>query len=246
MNKLTVMFCALAGVASVASADVLVGFSSDDNPDSGGIPLIISADVTGTGVTGDLAFSFGTDGTVLNGGWDKNSAYDTSGDFGATGAGASTTSVKCWTTKSAGAYFDVTVTALSGYTVDLSTFHADIHVKYANTLEIFNIDLIGGDIGTGNITNNYTLATIGGNAPAGGDFGNQLDVDLSGFGYTLAPGESATFRYTTVGTGGSASPFWIDNIGISGAVTAIPEPATLGLVAAFSCAALFIRRRIMM
>ncbi len=72
------------------------------------------------------------------------------------------------------------------------------------------------------------------------------DVD-SGFGLmtdlTLANGESAAFRIEVgVSTGAIAAGVNIDNI----AVTAIPEPATLGLVTAFGGAVLFIRRRFML
>jgi hypothetical protein len=70
------------------------------------------------------------------------------------------------------------------------------------------------------------------------------DVD-SGFGsmtdLTLAIGESAAFRLEIDITGATAAGVNIDNI----AVTAIPEPATLGLVSALGGALLAIRRKLM-
>ena len=59
---------------------------------------------------------------------------------------------------------------------------------------------------------------------------------------SVADGDYIVLQIYSVTASGSGSTSFVDNIG----VTAIPEPATLSLIAALSGAMLFIRRRLMM
>ena len=56
-------------------------------------------------------------------------------------------------------------------------------------------------------------------------------------------GDEVALRITSVGDGATfASTIWLDNV----SVTTIPEPATLGMVAAFGGGILMVRRKLMM
>ena len=70
-------------------------------------------------------------------------------------------------------------------------------------------------------------------------------INLNGAGYSLANGDSFTISSVL------NTPTAVDNagaalVGLNFEVTAIPEPATLGLITAFGGGILFIRRRFMM
>ena len=136
----------------------------------------------------------------------------------------------------------------TGADVDLENFFYD-YKKTANgagtsdTTDWGTIDLIAVSGVTG-ATDGSTLNSRAIGTP--NYFSQGVDIDLSG--YSIANGAAATFTMVVTWDGSTApaDPTWhkavtYDNI----ALTAIPEPATLGLISAFGGAVIFIRRRFM-
>lgn len=92
----------------------------------------------------------------------------------------------------------------------------------------------------------WTVAAGAGNAWANGtQAGNYTNLSASITGMSLAAGQKLVMRWRIAETGSIKSGLMIDDVVVNNFV-AIPEPATLGLVAAFGVATLFVRRRLMM
>ncbi|VGO12007.1 hypothetical protein PDESU_00555 [Pontiella desulfatans] len=135
----------------------------------------------------------------------------------------------------------------TGADVDLENFFYDYKKTAAgagtsDTTDWGDIDLIAVSGITG-ATDGSTLHSRDIGTP--NYFSQGVDIDLSG--YSIANGATATFTMVVTWDGSTApaDPTWhksvtYDNI----ALTAIPEPTTLGLVTAFGGAVLFIRRKI--
>lgn len=230
---LTAVVC--AGSMS-ASASLLVGFETWDTNPNGGSGVTNAATSNATGFSGDSITQAAT--------WSRSAlGASTDGTFG-TLAGADTgTTFKSGLALNNGANgaYDFTVSNNSGSSYALDFFRFDTGTFRPNAAHEWTVSIQSGDL-----TAQTVLSGSADNITGGVTDWYDYDIALSGItgGNVLADGESVTFRLDMAGgTGASGHHQYVDNIAISGNV--IPEPATLGLVAAFGGAVLFIRRRFM-
>ncbi len=138
----------------------------------------------------------------------------------------------------------------NGAQLTLNEFHFDYWVAWNKSYDVWSLDVIAGAT-TNNEVSPSALTHISDLNGGAGKDPSLGDTDYLDISYTLTnsvvlnDGESATFLFTLDGaTGGAASYF--DNFAISGTASAIPEPATLGLIGVASLGILFIRRRMML
>ena len=241
MKKTVVMGLVVLGLAVSASAELLAGWY-----DGGNVATTNSADVKHSAVGARL---FGTASAAK---FDRTSSDLTYGTGALVTDAAPLGSQNALGLKDL-EYIDIYIQnkTESGYTIELSSIVMDIAVPF-KTPNIFHLEYVAGDLG-------ITLGTEVGlhtgpyndgvGAPGAADWAD-WDLDLSS-SYTAAQltldqGENATFRLTITSDLGKTGASFVDNLAIGGTATVIPEPATLGLVASFGAAVMFIRRRLML
>lgn len=239
---IAVFMAAVCAGSMTASADMLVAGWDAFNSGTAPTSTVFAAGITATAA-----------GNLSNGGSeDRGASSDaTWGSFDGNGVAASTSIVGTGSnlTIISGAAGTLTLTIVNNGTedLDLANFHMDALAFRPKASRTFALSVLAGsDITEGNVfTSESQIITSLGILPnAEQDQHDEFDIDLSGLAdSTLQVGGTAIFELAfTGGTAGSAGHhLWLDNIGVS----AVPEPATLGLVAVFGGAVLFIRRRFM-
>ncbi|VGO12542.1 hypothetical protein PDESU_01095 [Pontiella desulfatans] len=230
---LTVAVC--AGAMS-ASAALLVGWDDNFNQPNNGSTT--PPPKTATGFSG-----LATPDANLN--WSRTaSAASTDGTFGTLAGAGTETGFSDGLALNNGnnGHFDFTVTNGTADDYDLDFFHFDAGATRPKAADNWTLSVLSGALTVGNVTS--------GVSPNGGGtlVWAENDLDLTGLAdNTLEAGQSVVFRLDFVQDGTiqyeGGHNLYLDNIAISG--TVIPEPATLGLVAAFGGAVLFIRHRFM-
>ncbi|MEX2607295.1 MAG: PEP-CTERM sorting domain-containing protein [Kiritimatiellia bacterium] len=207
---------------SLAAANEAVNTSSTDIAAGSDVNNTVGFSTSGSGSTDGTAttgiFSGGSSNTVT--------LANTSWANGLTAA------------NTAGQYFEFTINADSGYTIDLT------HISYGatrisgtppRTTGIFiktSKEISFTERGSKALSSTSTM-----------DDNDYLNVDLSGLGTDFTGVTSATFRIVmaddSTGRTGTGA---IDNIALQGAVV-IPEPSTFALMGLFGLAALMAYRR---
>jgi len=199
-----------------------------------------SANYSASGITATVVLS-----STINGGnnatGDWSSAATGSDDlsFG-TFAGAvannNTAALGSYLSKVGNVYLDYTVVnnGISNYV--LNEFHFDAWRKFGGSGTPTATILAGGGLTAGALTIG-TIPALGGTVPTSGADYTDIDISLTSLpDYTLAAGESATFRILISGASGGT---FIDNVAITGI---IPEPATVGLFVISSAVLLLFRK----
>ncbi len=243
MRKFMAGMVAMLMVGGAAQADMTIGswYAFDD---ANGVQHVEAADSVATGWSANLT-------TSTRGSRHVAAAQSGTLDAGATGPvvdpGLGDVSGLQANVANVGtATTTFTFVNNSGADVDLSYFYYDYKktsqdTGTSDTTDWGTIDLIA----VSGVTGTANGSTLNSRAVGTGNYWSQgVDVDLSGL--SVDAGATATFSMVVTWDGTTApdDPTWhkavtYDNF----AVTAIPEPATLGLVAAFGGAVLFIRRK---
>ncbi len=205
--------------AGTTMATIIAYWESDVNAPTWSDTAIVTATSFKTGVVNDGTFGSndGTFGTV-------GSAVTTAA--GMKGKAGNTMSIKL----------------VNAGTQDLrlDSLHFDYSWTFAAAPTNVTVTLAGGqlDDANGALITTYTGTA---NISKYNDYAD-IDVTLSSVlaDTVLASGEFATFQFT-FGSASGTSASGLDNIAVYG--TVIPEPATLGLMASFGAAIIFIRRK---
>jgi hypothetical protein len=230
-KTVTMIVMGLIGLSSQVSADVLVGwdFEGEIQRDR---PSYRSAAISTNSILSNFAFNSGngsTDGTWGNSTETPAPEIGIQRDTKFRPADGSTIQ-------------DLTILVKDGAEVTLSSLNFDYLIPFNASPRDFTVSYLSGDLGAGgvtlfSVTNSVKVTVMTG-----------VDVDLAAEGmteFTLTGGQSATFRFDFTDDSGKTGAAFVDNIGILGTVDVIPEPATLGLMACFGAAGLFLRRRMM-
>ena len=251
MKKTMLFIAALASVVSISQAGLLLGF------DRWGDPFASqnnAASFTAADVSGSMTYSGGT-GAAAN--WFRGDKGSNDGTFGPSLTGANNTgttgyfgalSLKGVNDQSS---FAVFVTINNNHATDdlvINNFVFDTWREFGGSPPRW--DLYGsGDITTGFLKQTGFVSNLGTPAALNANDYTDMQMSLTAIGdNVLAAGESATFELrvwensTTINQAGKS---WIDNVGIDGTFQAVPEPATLGLIAFSGGALLIVRRRLM-
>ena len=139
---------------------------------------------------------------------------------------------------------------------DLDFFHMDVVAFRPNAPRTYSLNVLAGsDISNGTVfasagapaNDNSTddITHLGGGLGTGHDVHDDLDISFAGLAdRTLAVGESAIIQIAfSNGTGsGGGHHLFLDNVGISGQISAIPEPTSLAFAGLIGFG-LAIRRR---
>ena len=121
-----------------------------------------------------------------------------------------------------------TITDTTGTARDLSTFHFDFTRFRFGSAENWSLSMTGVGVVSNGVAGVYNTDS---NLP-------DYDIDLTGL--VLDANGTVEFSLTFAGGNGSIGQHsYLDNVGVS----AIPEPATLGLLGAAAGGLLFMRRR---
>lgn len=244
MKKSIMVIMAAAMSVGVAQADTIASWYAFDSANN--IQHTEAADSVATDWTANLT-------TSTRGSQQIAATQSSTRDAGATGpvVDPTTTDVsglQANIANTGSATTTFTFLNSTGADVDLENFFYDYKKTAAgagtsDTTDWGTIDLIA----VFGVTGATDGSTLNSRAVGTGNYWSQgVDIDLSA--YSIANGATATFNMVVTWDGitAPADPTWhkavtYDNI----ALTAIPEPATLGLVTAFGGAVLFIRRRFM-
>lgn len=241
---MTILLSAVVVGSMSASADILI--AGWDAFDSGLTPTV---GPTASGITASAAATgFGNGGAE-----DRGASSDTTwGSFDGNGTAASSVIVGTGVNLTIynGGTGSITLTVSNGGTadLDLANVHFDALAFRPKASRTYALNVLAGsDITVGNVftSPSEAITSLGGTAPnAAQDQHDEINIALSGLtDRTLEVGGTAIFEIAFSGgtAGSSGHHLWLDNV----AVSAIPEPATLGLIAAFGGGILFIRRRFM-
>jgi hypothetical protein len=142
--------------------------------------------------------------------------------------------------------FDFTVTAAAGTTIDFTSFNFDSYRRFANSADQLQFSVLSGDITNGNVGGPITITQASGSNDTMAVTSNtDFDIDLTTLAdRTLLGGESAVFRMAfTSGGGGGGNNTAVDNVGIFGNVTAVPEPSSLALLSVVGVCGMVRRRK---
>lgn len=235
-KSIGILMAVVAAGSMSASATLIAGWETWKWQGAGTDPLISGATVENgatASATQSGAWSIGTNIGSID------------GTFGSLASPAAETANSGSTdgynlSNGADGFVDFSVTA-TGSDTQLTTFHFDATRFRSGSAENWTLEVLaGGDI------NNGAAVTVASGTMAiyNSDFNlPDFDVDLTTLADNdLGAGGTATFRLSFAGGNGSSGQnTYLDNVGIS----AVPEPATLGLVALFGGGLLFIRRRFM-
>lgn len=225
-----------------ASAELLVAFDEvTGNPDNGNTQ---TANYTETGFTATYETDSNNFGATTTGGLAGHTfgSYDSST---ATGTGEYDNGVEDHLSLNNGLEGGVVfaITNTSGQAWNLNTFHFDHGATRPGAADNWELTVNSGGLTVGSVA---TGGPVNNGASAAAAW-NDIDISLTGLAdYTLENGASVEFllNFTKDSTQGpSGHHAYFDNFAITG--TVIPEPGTLGLVAAFGGGVLFIRRRFM-
>lgn len=226
------------------------------------VGFAVSAQATPIGIVNGDFEADGNNATPPTGWTDQTPTSFASGVADVAGNASTADYNNVWGTGTWGTYFLTTARQSWGgasqptdglltQTVDLSAFGTDIDngnqkllVDFlwasgdSNDTGAFSLDFFSSTDGTGSSVQNYSVAL---------DAANGFNVvgGPESVGGAVPTGvRSVTLSISSHRGAGSETNLWLDNI--SGDITVIPEPATLGLVGAFGAGILFVRRRIMM
>lgn len=173
-----------------------------------------------------LSSDFSASLSTVVGDWVRLSSGSTDLSFGsvsgaATSIDAATGALATQVLDQSYLQFTITNTGTGNYT--LSGFHFDLQRQYSTSPRYYKVDVVSGsDITAGTLVNDQYLTATN---PLEQDYAD-FDISLSSLeDNVLTTGESAIFRLTISGGNDSARTF-IDNV----AVTAVPEPVSLGLL----------------
>lgn len=240
MKKTTWLITAIVGLASVSQAAIIMTFDTRDDSAGGltttanGQTALVAGESPNSGVldanleASSLTFGAGTLGSNTSA-----QRFVTSG-FG-DGNNPSTVAEAL----AAGKYLTFIVDAVAGYQADLSTIR--LQVAGQN----------GQDFGWGLYSSADGFASqLGGEtALAGSPASYTRTVDVSSIGaqegpieFRIAFGAISQWVYVGVGDNGASWPDYGQAIQVDGALSVIPEPATLGLVGIGALMAMAVRR----
>ena len=258
MKKTMAMLMAVASAGAMsASAAIIAGIDNWDSVSAPTVP-VTAANITATATASASVggWSIADSGTDPGRGSSDDTTWGTySGD--ATPADAtSNVGPANFTLTNAKPDGEITLTIVNNGLTDitLGMFHFDalaLRPKAARTWAV-NV-LAGSDITVGNVytsglpqnDNSTDAITHVGGALSGHDQHDDIDLSLAGLAdNVLEAGGTAIFQLAFsngVGDNAGGHHLFVDNV----AVSTIPEPATMGLMAIFGGGVMFFRRRFM-
>ena len=224
----TLLAMSLIASSAEAATVLLAGFDGHQTANNAASPKTLTAPLQDVSAVGNVTVALSTTSALVNGVFSWAAGFQSStaiwGSASTFTPAASTADNNAVYAHDALATITMTVTNTGSDIVSLTTLmmrvKRDSDVGSATGIRV---TYLSGDL-TDTAGSNALFALNGGATTVGYDFA--LSNLISDF--TLAAGQSATFSWASEGGSGSRTRF--DNIGLSGEITAVPEPSALALL----------------